>query len=85
MNEYSARYSILDREFYIPAESNLAAQSASNRQGRGEVLEGKAAAPQAASVREEEFVEAAAEGEEKAPRGRAPAKKAPAKKAEAAE
>ena len=49
------------------------------------VLEGKAAAPQAASVREEEFVEAAAEGEDKAPRGRAPARKAPAKKAEAAE
>jgi small subunit ribosomal protein S2 len=52
------------------------------------VLEGKAAAPQAASVREEEFVEAAAEGEakDKAPRGRAPAKKgAPGKKAESAE
>ncbi|MFC5578607.1 30S ribosomal protein S2 [Lysobacter niabensis] len=50
------------------------------------VLEGKAASPQAASVREEEFAaEAGAEGEEKAPRGRAPAKKAPAKKAEAAE
>jgi small subunit ribosomal protein S2 len=48
------------------------------------VLEGKAAAPQAASVREEEFVEAAAEGEAKAPRGRAPAKKAAAKAEEAA-
>ncbi|MET3929500.1 MULTISPECIES: 30S ribosomal protein S2 [Lysobacter] len=48
------------------------------------VLEGKAAAPQAASVREEDFAEAA-EGEEgKAPR-RAPAKKAAGKKAEAAE
>src|SRR5262245_40370309 len=35
VNEYSARYSILDREFYVPAEQNLAAQSASNRQGRG--------------------------------------------------
>jgi thymidylate synthase (FAD) len=44
VNEYSARYSILDREFYIPAEENLAAQSASNRQGRGDVLEGKEAA-----------------------------------------
>lgn len=40
VNEYSARYSILDREFYVPARPNLAAQSASNRQGRGEVLEG---------------------------------------------
>ncbi|GAB3386243.1 30S ribosomal protein S2 [Lysobacter fragariae] len=48
------------------------------------VLEGKAASPQAQMVREEEFVEGAAEGD-KAPRGRAPAKKAPAKGAEAAE
>jgi thymidylate synthase (FAD) len=40
VNEYSARYSILDREFYLPAPEHLAAQSASNRQGRGEVLEG---------------------------------------------
>ncbi|HUF87218.1 MAG TPA: FAD-dependent thymidylate synthase [Thermohalobaculum sp.] len=43
VNEYSARYSILDREFYVPAPENLAAQSATNRQGRGEVLEGAAA------------------------------------------
>ncbi len=40
VNEYSARYSILDREFYIPAPEHLAAQSAVNRQGRGNVLEG---------------------------------------------
>jgi thymidylate synthase (FAD) len=44
VNEYSARYSILDREFYIPAPEHLAAQSASNRQGRGEVLGGEEAA-----------------------------------------
>ena len=44
VNEYSARYSILDREFYIPAPAQLAAQSASNRQGRGDVLEGAEAA-----------------------------------------
>ena len=44
VNEYSARYSILDREFYIPAPENLAAQSKSNRQGRGEVLAGDEAA-----------------------------------------
>jgi thymidylate synthase (FAD) len=43
VNEYSARYSILDKEFYIPAPEHLAAQSASNRQGRGEVLGGKEA------------------------------------------
>lgn len=40
VNEYSARYSILDREFYIPAPEHLAAQSKINSQGRGEVLEG---------------------------------------------
>jgi len=44
VNEYSARYSILDREFYIPAPEQLAAQSASNRQGRGDVLTGSEAA-----------------------------------------
>ncbi|MBK5947319.1 thymidylate synthase (FAD) [Rhodobacter veldkampii DSM 11550] len=40
VNEYSARYSILDREFYIPAPDQLAAQSTVNNQGRGELLEG---------------------------------------------
>ncbi len=40
VNEYSARYSILDREFYIPAPEHLAAQSTVNNQGRGEVLAG---------------------------------------------
>jgi thymidylate synthase (FAD) len=44
VNEYSGRYSILDREFYVPAPEQLAAQSASNRQGRGDVLEGEEAA-----------------------------------------
>ncbi|MFP4405081.1 FAD-dependent thymidylate synthase [Rhodosalinus sp.] len=39
VNEYSARYSILDREFYIPAPEQLAAQSTVNNQGRGELLE----------------------------------------------
>ena len=43
VNEYSARYSILDKEFYLPSSENLAAQSTSNRQGRGDVLEGKQA------------------------------------------
>ena len=38
VNEYSARYSILDNEFYLPAPENLAVQSASNRQGRGDAL-----------------------------------------------
>ncbi len=40
VNEYSARYSILDKEFYIPAPDQLATQSRSNRQGRGATLEG---------------------------------------------
>ncbi|THD85825.1 FAD-dependent thymidylate synthase [Aliigemmobacter aestuarii] len=44
VNEYSARYSILDREFYIPAPEQLAAQSTVNNQGRGEVLSGAEAA-----------------------------------------
>ncbi|MCV2447557.1 MULTISPECIES: FAD-dependent thymidylate synthase [Paracoccus] len=44
VNEYSARYSILDREFYIPAPEQLAAQSTVNNQGRGEVLQGDEAA-----------------------------------------
>ncbi len=43
VNEYSARYSILDKEFYLPEPENLAAQSQSNRQGRGDVLQGEQA------------------------------------------
>jgi len=43
VNEYSARYSILDKEFYLPNKENLAAQSTSNRQGRGDVINGKQA------------------------------------------
>ncbi len=38
VNEYSARYSILEDEFYMPAPEHLARQSKSNRQGRGDVL-----------------------------------------------
>ena len=44
VNEYSARYSVLDKEFYIPAPEHLAAQSSANRQGRGETLSGDEAA-----------------------------------------
>ena len=40
VNEYSARYSILDKEFYLPELNHLAAQSQINRQGRGNVLKG---------------------------------------------
>ncbi|MEM1276298.1 MAG: FAD-dependent thymidylate synthase [Pseudomonadota bacterium] len=44
VNEYSARYSILDREFYIPEPEHLASQSKVNNQGRGDVLQGAEAA-----------------------------------------
>jgi thymidylate synthase (FAD) len=43
VNEYSGRYSILDNEFYIPAPEHLAAQTTTNRQGRGTLLGGAAA------------------------------------------
>ncbi|MBT5775045.1 MAG: FAD-dependent thymidylate synthase [Dehalococcoidia bacterium] len=39
VNEYSARYSVLDNEFYVPDREQLRAQSASNRQGRGDLIE----------------------------------------------
>jgi len=38
VNEYSARYSILDCEFYLPKAEHLATQSSTNRQGRGQTL-----------------------------------------------
>jgi len=40
VNEYSGRYSIMDKEFYIPAPEQLAAQSKLNHQGRGDTIEG---------------------------------------------
>ena len=43
VNEYSARYSILDKEFYMPSKDNLAAHSTRNRQGRGDLINGKQA------------------------------------------
>ena len=43
VNEYSARYSILDKEFYLPTKENLAAQSKNNRQGRGDLINGQQA------------------------------------------
>lgn len=38
INEYSARYSVLEREFYFPRPEHMAAQSSTNRQGRDAVL-----------------------------------------------
>ncbi|MCB5943632.1 FAD-dependent thymidylate synthase [Acidocella sp. KAb 2-4] len=39
VNEYSARYSVLDKDYYLPAPAHLAKQSKVNNQGRGEVLD----------------------------------------------
>src|SRR6266513_1775311 len=38
VNEYSARYSILDREFYFPTAETIGEQAKDNRQGRGEAV-----------------------------------------------
>ena len=35
INEYSARYSVLEREFYVPSAADISEQSTSNKQGRG--------------------------------------------------
>ena len=43
VNEYSARYSILDKEFYIPAKEQLSAQATNTRQGRGYLITGQQA------------------------------------------
>jgi thymidylate synthase (FAD) len=53
VNEYSARYSILDREFYLPSPEHLAAQSVVNRQGRGDILTGEEAAHVLALLRDD--------------------------------
>ncbi|QKX01525.1 FAD-dependent thymidylate synthase [Wolbachia endosymbiont of Cruorifilaria tuberocauda] len=39
INEYSARYSILDHEFYIPKLEQIAKQSDKNKQGRGNTFD----------------------------------------------
>lgn len=38
VNEYSARYSVMNKEFYIPKREHLQAQSKINNQGRGETI-----------------------------------------------
>ena len=53
VNEYSARYSILDREFYVPSDDVIAAQSLSNRQGRGKSLPASEAARVQALLRDD--------------------------------
>lgn len=44
VNEYSARYSILDREFYVPSPEMMAVQSTTNGQGRGDTIDHETAA-----------------------------------------
>ena len=44
VNEVSARYSVLDEEFYLPDPAHLAVQATNNKQGRGEALDAGAAA-----------------------------------------
>lgn len=53
VNEYSARYSIMDREFYLPQPQDLAAQSKVNHQGRGEVLSAEQAQAVLSLLRED--------------------------------
>ncbi|MBA4250056.1 MAG: thymidylate synthase (FAD) [Candidatus Puniceispirillum sp.] len=38
VNEYSARYSIMDKEFYLPSIEDICKQSVINKQGRSEPL-----------------------------------------------
>lgn len=73
VNEYSARYSVMDNEFYIPSSEQLAAQSTKNHQGRGEVALSKEEADrvieilksdsQACYKHYEELMNATADGE----------------------
>ncbi len=44
VNEVSGRYSVLDREFYLPRPEDLAVQAVNNKQGRAEPLSLEAAA-----------------------------------------
>jgi len=51
VNEYSARYSVLDDAFYVPAPEHVASQASSNRQGRDRVLDPDAAEAVRATIR----------------------------------
>src|ERR1700741_1030500 len=53
VNEYSARYSVLDDEFYVPAPEHLAAQSQINKQGRDDVLPPGEATKVLAAIKDE--------------------------------
>jgi thymidylate synthase (FAD) len=51
VNEYSARYSVLEDEFYVPAAEHVAGQASGNRQGRDQVLDPARAAAVQETVR----------------------------------
>lgn len=51
VNEYSARYSVMDKEFYVPAPEHMAAQSKVNNQGRGDTLSAEESAKVIAMLR----------------------------------
>ena len=53
VNEYSARYSVLDEEFYVPAPEHLAAQSQINKQGRDDALPAAEAAEILTAIKNE--------------------------------
>ncbi len=53
VNEYSARYSIMDKDVYIPERAHLAVQSSDNRQGRGEILDEETATRVLALLRDD--------------------------------
>jgi thymidylate synthase (FAD) len=50
VNEYSARYSVMDREFYIPSVELLAPQSKKNHQGRSDEALTKAEAEEVLEI-----------------------------------
>lgn len=39
VNEYSGRYSLMSKEFYVPQSEHIKEQSKNNKQGRGETLD----------------------------------------------
>lgn len=53
VNERSARYSILDREFYVPAPEVMCAQSTTNKQGREEPISADMAGTMTRLMREQ--------------------------------
>ncbi|MCH9753374.1 MAG: FAD-dependent thymidylate synthase [Alphaproteobacteria bacterium] len=53
VNEYSARYSILGKDFYMPEKDQMAVQSKTNMQGRGDLLSPEQAEKVSALLRED--------------------------------